>query len=116
MKKMGSFSSLIGMMPGANKVASQVDDQKVGKEMSRMEAIIMSMTPAERKKYEIIDGSRRRRIAKGSGTSVEQVNLLLKQYAQMQKMMKKMSKMGPGALKSLGGLGNLAGLGKKMPF
>ena len=72
------------------------------KQMARVEAIISSMTPDERRKQHIINGSRRKRIAKGSGTSVEEVNRLLKQFVQMQKM-----------LKSLGGMAGLAGGGKK---
>ena len=72
------------------------------KQMSRVEAIISSMTPDERRKQHIINGSRRKRIARGSGTSVEEVNRLLKQFVQMQKM-----------LKSLGGMAGLAGGGKK---
>jgi signal recognition particle subunit SRP54 len=72
------------------------------KQMSRVEAIIDSMTPDERRKQHIINGSRRKRIAKGSGTSVEEVNKLLKQFVQMQKM-----------LKSLGGMAGLVAGGKK---
>jgi signal recognition particle subunit SRP54 len=72
------------------------------KQMSRIEAIIDSMTPDERRRQHIINGSRRKRIAKGSGTSVEEVNKLLKQFVQMQKM-----------LKSLGGMAGLSGGGKK---
>jgi signal recognition particle subunit SRP54 len=70
--------------------------------MSRIEAIVNSMTPAERRNQHIINGSRRKRIAKGSGTTVEEVNRLLKQFVQMQKM-----------LKSLGGMAGLAGAGGK---
>jgi signal recognition particle subunit SRP54 len=71
------------------------------KQLTRIEAIISSMTPEERKKQHIINGSRRKRIAKGSGTSVEDVNRLLKQFVQMQKM-----------LKQFGGMSGLAGGGK----
>ena len=93
-KKMGSLSGLIKMMPSigpfANlqKVANQVDDR----EITRVEAIINSMTPHERAHHEVINGSRRKRIARGSGTSVQEVNQLLRQYAQMKKMFKQMGK------------------------
>ncbi len=87
-RKMGSLEQIIGMLPnmgpfkGMNKV--QVDE----KELTRTEAIIDSMTPKERRSHQIINGSRRKRIARGSGTSVQQVNQLLKQYVQTRKMMK----------------------------
>src|SRR5829696_9037450 len=88
-KKMGSPSSLLGMLPG---VGSQLKGMKVDdREMDRVEAIILSMTPEERRRPELIKGSRRLRIAKGSGTSVQQVNQLVKQFGQMQKMMKQLS-------------------------
>jgi len=87
-KKMGPMDQLLGMIPGMNNKAMKnisVDD----KEMDRIEAIILSMTPRERDKPVLINGNRRLRIAKGSGTSVQQVNRLLKQFEQMKKMMKK---------------------------
>src|SRR5579872_7243386 len=93
-KKMGSLQSLIGMLPkigpfsNLKNVADKVDD----KEISRVEAIINSMTPYERDHHEVINGSRRKRIARGSGTSVQEVNNLLRQYAQMRKMFKQMGK------------------------
>jgi signal recognition particle subunit SRP54 len=93
-KKMGSLSGIIKMLPAigpfANlqKVANTVDD----KEITRVEAIINSMTPYERSHHEAINGSRRKRIARGSGTSVQEVNQLLRQYAQMRKMFKDMGK------------------------
>ena len=80
-------------------LAANTPDEK---QLARVEAIIGSMTPDERRRQHIINGSRRKRIAKGSGTSVEEVNRLLKQFVQMQKM-----------LKSLGGMAGLAGGGKK---
>ncbi len=88
LKKMGPMDQLIGMIPGMNNKAMKnvtVDD----KEMSRTEAIILSMTKREREKPALINGSRRARIAQGSGTSVQQVNRLLKQFEQMKLMMKK---------------------------
>jgi signal recognition particle subunit SRP54 len=93
LKKMGNLNQLIGMIPGANTGAlkdAQVDE----KQMAKTEAIILSMTKQERIRPEMINGSRRRRIANGSGTSVEDVNKLLKQFEQMKKMMKQFSGMG----------------------
>ena len=93
LKKMGNLDQLLGMMPGANAGAlknAQVDESQ----LARIEAIILSMTPKERLKPEIINGSRRKRIANGSGTSVEEVNRLLKQFEQMKKMMKQLTSAG----------------------
>jgi signal recognition particle subunit SRP54 len=112
-KKMGSISSLASMIPGLNKMAKQIDPEKQEREFSKLEAIILSMTNQERRNHEIIDGSRRRRIAKGSGTSVEDVNKLLKQFIEMRKMMKQLMKMGPGMLGGLMG-GGLEGLGSML--
>jgi len=105
LQKMGPLDQLMGMIPGAGKMMKGVDLND--NELKRVEAIILSMTRDERKKPGIIDGSRRRRIAKGSGTSVQDVNNLLKQFNMMQKMMKKMSGKG-GKMKSIGGM--------RMPF
>src|ERR1700741_2852189 len=93
-KKMGSMKSLIGMLPsigpfsGLQKAADQVDEKQV----NRVEAIINSMTMQERNHHEVINGSRRKRIARGSGTTVQEVNNLLRQYVQMKKMFKDMGK------------------------
>ncbi len=93
-KKMGSLQSLIGMLPrigpfsGLQGMADKVDE----KEITRVEAIINSMTPYEREHHEAINGSRRKRIARGSGTNVQEVNHLLRQYAQMRKMFKQIGK------------------------
>jgi signal recognition particle subunit SRP54 len=87
-KKMGSMKDLVGMIPGAGKALKDVDiDDDAFK---HIEAIIHSMTPAERSTPAIINGNRKKRIAKGSGTSVTQVNQLMKQFNQMSKMMKMM--------------------------
>ncbi len=102
-KRMGSLSSLTSMIPGMGKFAKELDGEKAEKEMKRIEAIILSMTPRERRNQSIIDGSRRKRISKGSGTSVEEVNRLLKQFLEMKKMMSKISKMGMGGLMNLFG-------------
>ena len=103
-KKMGSMKSLIGMLPsigpfsGLQKAADQVDEKQV----NRVEAIINSMTTQERNHHEVINGSRRKRIARGSGTTVQEVNNLLRQYAQMKKMFKQMGK--PSFARRLAGM------------
>ncbi|MBQ7040312.1 MAG: signal recognition particle protein [Clostridia bacterium] len=105
MKNMGPLDQLLGMLPGMNKAAMKgvsVDE----KQMARTEAIIKSMTMRERERPDIIDFSRRKRIAAGSGTSVSQVNALLKQFEQMQKMFKQFSN--PKQMKKFKGL--------KLPF
>ncbi len=106
-KKMGSFDSLLKMIPGAGKAMKQMKNmQPPEKEMKKIEAIINSMTAKERHNHKIINGSRRLRIAKGSGTTVQDVNQLLKRFVEAQKMMKKMQKMGPKGLKGMLGGGN----------
>jgi signal recognition particle subunit SRP54 len=95
MRKMGGLSSLMSMLPGVSKVQKQMAEARIDdKEIRRQEAIISSMTPKERKNPKIIQASRKRRISAGSGTSVSEVNKLLKQHLMMVKMMKKMGKMG----------------------
>jgi len=101
-KKMGPLEQIMGMLPGMGNLKALAENKPDDKQIARVEAIINSMTPEERRKQHIINGSRRKRIAKGSGTSVEDVNRLLKQFVQMQKM-----------LKSLGGMAGLAGGGRK---
>jgi signal recognition particle subunit SRP54 len=93
-KKMGSLQSLIGMLPRVGPFANlqNVADKVDEKEITRVEAIINSMTAHEREHHEVINGSRRKRIARGSGTSVQEVNHLLRQYSQMRKMFKQMGK------------------------
>jgi len=93
-KKMGSLSSILGMIPGmGNQLKNaQIDDNA----LVRVEAIINSMTPGEREKPKILNGSRRKRISRGSGTTIQDVNRLVKQFGEMQKMMSKMSKKGFG--------------------
>lgn len=91
-KKLGSFSQIISMLPGVDKkMLDQVDTEENAKRMVHIEAIIQSMTMEERRKPSIIGANRKIRIAKGSGTRVQDVNQLLKQFAQMQKMMKQLS-------------------------
>ena len=100
MKKMGGISSLLGMLPGMGDKLKGVDLDE--KRMKRTEAIVLSMTPMERTRPEIIKASRRRRIAMGSGTSVTQVNQLLKQFGDMRKMMRNKGKMNQ-MMKQFGG-------------
>ncbi|MBS0012773.1 MAG: signal recognition particle protein [Desulfobacterales bacterium] len=97
-RKMGSLNDLIKMIPGMNK-SKQLNKLDVDeRELVRIEAIINSMTPAERRNHNIVNGSRRKRIAKGSGTKVQDVNKLLKNYSQVLKMMKKFNKGGMRAM------------------
>jgi signal recognition particle subunit SRP54 len=104
-KKLGSLQSIMGMMP---KIGPFANLQKLGadkvdeKQLGRVEAIINSMTPYEREHHESINGSRRKRIARGSGTSVQEINQLLRQYAQMRKMFKSMGK--PSFARRLAGM------------
>jgi signal recognition particle subunit SRP54 len=102
-RKMGPLEQILGMIPGlgAMKELKQQREQIDDKQLLRVEAIINSMTLKERRNHQLINGSRRKRIAKGSGTTVEEVNRLLKQFLQMKKMLKAM--------------GGMAGLGKKRP-
>jgi signal recognition particle subunit SRP54 len=101
-RKMGPLEQIVGMLPGMDNIKALSENKPDEAQMSRIEAIINSMTPDERRRQHIINGSRRKRIARGSGTSVEEVNRLLKQFVQMQKM-----------LKALGGMAGLAGGGGK---
>lgn len=105
-KKMGSLDSILGMIPGMGKMMKQLQGaQPSDRELKRIEAIISSMTPAERADHTIINGSRRLRIAKGSGTTVQEVNQLLKRFTEAQRVVKQLQKMGPkGLLKGMGGM------------
>jgi signal recognition particle subunit SRP54 len=97
--KMGSLSGILGMLPGVGKLKSQLDDAKLDtKILKRQEAIISSMTPKERRAPDIIKASRKKRIAAGSGTTVQDVNRLLKQFDDMSAMMKRMNKLGQKGL------------------
>lgn len=102
-KKMGSLKSLIGMMPGVNSAMKNADIDD--KQLIKVESIIQSMTKDERSKPKILNGSRRKRIARGSGNSIQEVNRLIKQYGEMQKMMKKFNS--KGGKKLLGNINNL---------
>lgn len=98
-KKMGPLDELLGMIPGFNKMKGMENIQVDEGQMGQIEAIIKSMTPEERATPEMMNASRRKRVAKGSGTSLQQVNRLLKQFAEMKKMMKKMTGMQKGKKK-----------------
>jgi signal recognition particle subunit SRP54 len=101
LRRMGPLEQIMGMLPGMGNMKALAENKPDERELSRIEAIIGSMTPEERRKDHIINGSRRKRIARGSGTSVEDVNKLLKQFSSMQKV-----------LKQLGGMAGMAGGGK----
>ncbi|MDX2073224.1 MAG: signal recognition particle protein [Alphaproteobacteria bacterium] len=102
MKKMGGVGSMMNMLPGMGKLKEQLAGANIDERMiARQEAIILSMTPRERQFPKLINGSRRIRIAVGSGTSVQEVNKILKQQLQMTDMMKKLKKLGPKGLMGL---------------
>ncbi|MEM1400776.1 MAG: signal recognition particle protein, partial [Pseudomonadota bacterium] len=106
MRKMGGLSGVMSLLPGVGKMKNQMKSANLDDNLlKRQEAIIQSMTPTERQNPKVIHASRKRRIAAGSGTAVQDVNKVLKQHQQMQQMMKRMKKMG-----KKGPLGNLAGL------
>jgi len=117
MKGMGGMAGMMDKLPGMGQVPDAMKDQVNDKATNQMEAIINSMTKKERAKPEIIKGGRKRRIAAGSGTQIQDVNKLLKQFTQMQKMMKKMSgkggmrKMMSGMQGMMGGAGGMPGMG-----
>ncbi|ART80080.1 signal recognition particle protein [Oceanisphaera avium] len=116
MRSMGGMMSLMDKLPGMSQLPDNVKEQVNDKMSTRMEAIISSMTPKERRHPDLIKGSRKRRIALGSGTEVQEVNKLLKQFTQMQKMMKKMSGKGGirkmmGQMKGMMGPGGMGGMG-----
>jgi signal recognition particle subunit SRP54 len=114
LKNMGSMKKMLGMLPGMAQMRDQLD-QFDEREVGRIEAIIHSMTPAERENPKIINGSRRARIAKGSGTTTTAINQLLERFENAQKMMRQMSKgggMGPGGMPAMPG-GPGMGMGKK---
>lgn len=115
-RKLGSFQSILGMLPGMGKFKDQLKDIDLdGKEVKHIEAIILSMTPQERANVKILNGSRRKRIAQGAGVKIQDVNRMMKQFADMQKTMKKMKGMNPKKLNSskLGGLSGLSGMFRK---
>jgi len=104
-RKLGSMEQIISMIPGLNKIKQMKDMIPKEKELTQIVAIIDSMTPYERRQHEIINASRKKRIATGSGTTVQDVNKLLKNYTEMERLMKKMKQ---GKLKGMKGLGSLS--------
>jgi signal recognition particle subunit SRP54 len=92
MKKLGSLESVVGMLPGGSEMLKNADMSKSERDFRRMEGIICSMTLKERRTPQLLNAKRRQRIARGSGTSVAEVNNLLNRFSQMQQMMKKMGK------------------------
>jgi signal recognition particle subunit SRP54 len=104
-RKMGPLESILGMIPGLGNLKQLADQKPDEKQLNRVEAIISSMTPTERRRHDLINGSRRKRIARGSGTSVEEVNRLLKQFVQMRKMLKQL-----GAMQGGGKRGGMMGM------
>ena len=116
MKSMGGMMGMMDKLPGMSNIPDAMKDQVNDKATNQMEAIINSMTKKERAKPEIIKGGRKRRIAAGSGTQIQDVNKLLKQFTQMQKMMKKMAGKGGGMRKMMSGMqGMMPGMGGGMP-
>lgn len=103
-KKMGPLTGLLEMIPGVGRVAKELDPQATDKQMNRIEAIICSMTLAERHNPGLLNGSRKRRVAAGSGTTVPEINTLLNQFRQMQRMMKQLQSGRRGGIAGLLGL------------
>jgi signal recognition particle subunit SRP54 len=103
LKKLGPLTDILGMLPGVGKMVKDVDMKDAEGSLKRTEAIINSMTRKERRDPDLLNGSRRRRIAAGSGTSVQDVNQLVKQFRDMQKMMKQMGIMGRSGKRKKGG-------------
>ena len=114
-KKMGGMASIMSMMPGMSQLGN-IDMDENEKNMARIEAIILSMTPAERANPSLMNLSRKQRIARGSGVDISEVNRLVKQFDQMKKMMKQLPGMMGGKKRGLGGLGGLMGGKFKLPF
>jgi signal recognition particle subunit SRP54 len=115
-RKMGPLESLLGMIPGMGQMKELAQNKPDEKQMGRVEAIISSMTAAERKDDRIINGSRRKRIAAGSGTSVEEVNRLLKQFTEMKKVLQMIGSGGMGAaMKNMKNMPQMRGGVPQMP-
>jgi signal recognition particle subunit SRP54 len=104
LKRMGPLESILGMIPGLGNLKELAQNKPDEKQLARVEAIISSMTPAERKNDQIINGSRRKRIAAGSGTSVEEVNRLLKQFVEMKRVLQMIGSGGTGAMRGMKGM------------
>ena len=117
MQNMGGITGMLDKLPGMGQMAKAAQAQVDTKMFKRMEAIIDSMTPAERRNPDLLNGSRKRRITLGSGTELQDLNRLLKQHKQMQKMMKKMGKKGGMAnmMRGMGGMMPPGGPGGRFP-
>lgn len=121
MKKLGGFGGIMKLLPGMSGLGD-IDTDDAEKKMNQVKSIIQSMTPKERANPDLINPSRKRRIARGAGVDIAEVNRLVKQFEQMRKMMKQFggamrSKHGRGGFGNLGGLGNLGGMGRgRFPF
>lgn len=116
-KKMGPLDQILDMLPGANKMKGIKDIKVDDKQMARVAAIVKSMTKQERQNPDMLTPSRRKRLAAGSGNSVQDVNRFIKQFDDMRKMMKQFSSMmGPKGPKGLKGLKGKMGKGMKFPF
>ena len=110
MRQLGGMSSMLGLLPGIGKLKKQLDSADLDdKVLIHQEAIIGSMTPHERRNPKLLNASRKRRIARGSGLTVQDVNKLLKMHRQMSDVMKRMGRMGKKGM--MGGLGGALGLG-----
>ena len=121
LRKLGPLDGLLGMLPGFSKIKKQLPSGALDEtRMKRMEAIVLSMTPRERATPQLIKGTRRKRIAAGSGNTIIEVNRFIKQFTQMRKMMKSKGKM-KDMMKQLGGMGDMGdmmggmGGGGKLP-
>ena len=120
LRRMGSMKKMLGMLPGMGQLRDELDNFDE-REVDRIEAIVRSMTPAERANVKILNGSRRSRIARGSGTTVAEINAFVERYLQAKTMMESMARSGggmggPGGMGGLGGMpgmGNMPGMGKK---
>jgi signal recognition particle subunit SRP54 len=112
LRNMGSMKKMLGMLPGMGQMREALDNFDE-REVNRIEAIIQSMTPAERDNPKIINGSRRSRIAKGSGTTVTEINQLLQRFDAAQKMMRQMNKGGGAGMPGMPGMGKMPGVGKR---
>ena len=116
MRNMGGLSSILSMMPGLGAKSAQLESMVDEKQLARMEAIVLSMTPQERRNPKLLNPSRKHRIAKGAGVDISVVNRFIKQFEQSQKMMKQLPGMMGGKKRGLGGLGGLMGGKFKLPF
>ena len=110
-EKMGSLGGMMKLIPGFSQMAGQIDEDKADSKLKKSKAIILSMTPEERENPSILRASRKNRIAKGSGTSVADVNRCINEFEKMKTVMKQMSSMAKGGkMPGMGGMGALGGM------